>query len=115
MAASHSRFICARMIASRTTEDLCLGMWSLLQSFGAAPRRLVWDNETGIGRNHKLTDQVTSLAGTLGTKFVQLKPYDPESKGVVEQMGGFFETSFMAGPVFSSPDDFNEQLAAPGQ
>lgn len=112
MTASHSRFICARMIPSRTTEDLCLGMWSLLQSFGAVPRRLVWDNESGIGRNHKLTDQVTSLAGTLGTKFVQLKPYDPESKGVVERMNGFFETSFMPGRDFSSPDDFNEQLAA---
>jgi hypothetical protein len=45
MTASHSRFICARMIPSRTTEDLCLGMWSLLSSFGAVPRRLVWDNE----------------------------------------------------------------------
>ena len=112
MTASHSRFICARMIPSRTTEDLCLGMWSLLQSFGAVPRRLVWDNESGIGRNHKLTDQVTSLAGTLGTKFVQLKPYDPESKGVVERMNGFFETSFMPGRDFSSPEDFNEQLAA---
>ena len=112
MTASHSRFICARMIPSRTTEDLCLGMWSLLQSFGAVPRRLVWDNETGIGRNHKLTDQVTSFAGTLGTKFVQLKPYDPESKGVVERMNGFFETSFMPGRSFSSPEDFNEQLAA---
>jgi transposase len=112
MVASHSRFICARMIPSRTTEDLCLAMWWLLENFGAVPRRLVWDNESGIGRNHKLTDQVTSLAGTLGTKFVQLKPYDPESKGIVERMNGFFETSFMPGRDFSSPDDFNEQLAA---
>jgi hypothetical protein len=30
MVASHSRYICARMIPSRTTEDLCLGMWWLL-------------------------------------------------------------------------------------
>jgi transposase len=112
MVASHSRFICARMIPSRTTEDLCLAMWWLLENFGAVPRRLVWDNESGIGRNHKLTDQVTSLAGTLGTKFDQLKPYDPESKGIVERMNGFFETSFMPGRDFSSPDDFNEQLAA---
>ena len=112
MTASHSRFICARMIPSRTSEDLCLGMWSLLSSFGAVPRRLVWDNESGIGRGHRLTDQVMSFAGTLGTKFVQLKPYDPESKGVVERMNGFFETSFMPGRTFSSPEDFNEQLAA---
>jgi transposase len=112
MVASHSRYICARMIPSRTTEDLCLGMWWLLQSFGAVPRRLVWDNEAGIGRRNKLTDQVTSFAGTLGTKFVQLKPYDPESKGVVERMNGYFETSFLPGRTFSSPEDFNAQLAA---
>ena len=112
MTASHSRFICARMIPSRTTEDLCLGMWWLLQSFGAVPRRLVWDNEAGIGRGHKLTDQVTSFAGTLGTKFVQLKPYDPESKGIVERANRYLETSFMPGRTFSSPDDFNEQLSA---
>jgi transposase len=93
MTAPHSRFICARMIPSRTSEDLCLGMWWLLRSFGAVPRRLIWDNETGIGRGHKLTDQVTSFAGTLGTRFVQLKPYDPESKGVVERMNGFLETA----------------------
>ncbi len=53
-----------------------------------------------------------SFAGTLGTKFVQLKPYDSESKGVVERMNGLFEASFMPGRDFSSPDDFNEQLAA---
>jgi transposase len=76
------------------------------------PRRLVWDNEAGIGRRNKLTDQVTSFAGTLGTKFVQLKPYDPESKGVVERMNGYFETSFLPGRTFSSPEDFNVQLAA---
>lgn len=112
MTASHSRFICARMIHSRTTEDLCLGMWWILQSLDAVPRRLVWDNETGIGRRNKLTDQVTSFAGTLGTRVVQLKPYDPESKGVVERMNGFFETSFLPGRTFASPEDFNEQLHA---
>jgi hypothetical protein len=27
MVPSHSRYLCARIIPSRTTEDLCLGMW----------------------------------------------------------------------------------------
>lgn len=47
MVCSHSRFILARMIPSRT---LLAGMWALLEDLGAVPRRLVWDNETGIGR-----------------------------------------------------------------
>ena len=70
LVAPHSRFICARVIPSRTSEDLCMGMWPLLKSFGAVPRRLVYDNVAGIGCRGTLTDQMTFLAGTLGTKFV---------------------------------------------
>ena len=40
---------------------------------------------------------VAAFAGTLATKVVQLPPYDPESKGIVERRNGFFETSFMPG------------------
>ena len=50
MVSSHSRFIMARMIPSRTTGDLLAGMWALLERLGAVPRRLIWDNEAGIGR-----------------------------------------------------------------
>jgi hypothetical protein len=46
----------------------------------------------------------------LATRLHQLKPYDPESKGIVERRNGFFETSFMPGRVFDSPADFNTQL-----
>ena len=35
---------------------------------------------------------------------------DPESKGIVERRNGFFETSFMPGRHFESPDDFNAQF-----
>src|SRR5690606_10406528 len=42
----------------------------------------------------------------------QLKPYDPESKGIVERRNGWLETSFMPGRTFTSPADFNTQLAA---
>ena len=52
MVSSHSRFIMARMIPSRMTGDLLAGMWDLLGSLGAVPRRLIWDNETGIGRRN---------------------------------------------------------------
>jgi hypothetical protein len=51
--------------------------------------------------------RVTAFAGTLATRIVQLKPYDPESKGIVERRNGFFETSFMPGRTFVSPADFN--------
>ena len=36
--------------------------------------------------------------GTLGSRLVQLKPYDPESKGMVERANRYLETSFLPGP-----------------
>jgi hypothetical protein len=49
--------------------------------------------------------------GTLGSRLVQLKPCDPESKGIVERANRYLETSFLPGRIFASPDDFNDQLA----
>ena len=108
--AAHSRFMVGRMIPTRHTEDLLLGMWVLLQQLGAVPRRLIWDNESGIGRGKRHADGVGAFTGTLATTLVRLKPYDPESKGVVERRNGFFETSFMPGREFASPADFNTQF-----
>jgi hypothetical protein len=113
MVAAFSRFITALMLPSRQTMDLVAGMWSLLSGqIGAVPHELWWDNEAGIGRRGRLTDPVTSLVGTLATKLVQLKPYDPESKGIVERANRFLETSFLPGRTFESPVDFNDQLGA---
>jgi hypothetical protein len=81
MVASFSKFITAVMIPSRTTADLLAGMWALLsQQLGAVPRRLIWDNETGIGRRNRLAAGVGGFAGALATKIHQLKAYDPKSK-----------------------------------
>lgn len=108
---AHSRFITGRMIPTRRTEDLLLGSWSLIQQLGAVPRRLIWDNEPGIGRGPRRAAGVTEFMGMLATRLVLLKPRDPESKGIVERRNGFFETSFMPGRTFASPTDFNTQFA----
>ncbi|KRE40812.1 IS21 family transposase [Knoellia sp. Soil729] len=107
---AYSRFILASMIPTRHTADLLLGMWELLQQLGAVPRRLIWDNESGIGRGQRHAQGVGAVTGTLATTLQRLKPYDPESKGIVERRNGFFETSFMPGRDFASPADFNNQL-----
>ena len=111
MVAAHSRFITGRMVPTRTTADLLLGSWELVQQLGRVPRRLIWDNETGIGRGGRPAAGVAAFTGALATRLVQLRPYDPESKGVVERRNGFFETSFMPGRSFTSPADFNAQFA----
>lgn len=108
--AAHSRFMLGRMIPTRTTADLLLGMWLLLEQLGAVPRRLIWDNETGIGRGKRHAEGVAAFTGTLATTLVRLRPNDPESKGVVERRNGYFETSFMPGREFETPADFNTQF-----
>lgn len=110
MVPSYSRFICGEMIPTRQTADLLLGSWSLIDGFGRVPRRLIWDGETGIGRRGRPVAGVAEFCGTLATRVHQLKPRDPESKGIVERRNGFFETSFMPGRTFVSPADFNAQF-----
>jgi transposase len=108
--AAHSRFMLARMLPTRHTADLLLGMWELLSRLGAVPRRLIWDNESGIGRGKRHAEGVGAFTGTLATTLQRLKPYDPQTKGVVERRNGFFETSFMPGRTFTSPTDFDAQF-----
>ncbi len=108
--AAHSRFMTGRMIPTRKTEDLLLGSWELLQQLGRVPRRLIWDNEPGIGRGQRRAEGVEQFMGTLATRLVLLPPKDPESKGVVERRNGWFETSFMPGRSFTGPADFNGQF-----
>ncbi|MEI2826923.1 MAG: hypothetical protein V9F04_11335 [Dermatophilaceae bacterium] len=98
------------MIPTRTTADLLLGMWMLLQLLGRVPRRLIWDNETGVGRGKRHAEGVSAFTGTLATTLQRLKANDPESKGVVERRNGYYETSFMPGREFASPADFNIQF-----
>jgi hypothetical protein len=107
---AYSRFVVGRMIPTRKTEDLLLGMWELLKGPGCVPRRLIWDNEPGIGRGQRRAQGVESFMGTLATRLVLLPPNDPQSKGIVERRNGWFETSFMPGRDFTSPADFNAQF-----
>jgi hypothetical protein len=100
-----------RMIPTRHTEDLVLAMWELIQDLGAVPRRLIWDNESGIGRGKRHAEGVAAFAGVVATTVQRLKAYDPESKGVVERRNGYYETSFMPGRSFASPADFNSQFS----
>jgi len=111
MVAAYSRFVAAVMLPSRITGDLLAGMWQLLsRDIGAIPRTLLWDNESGIGQRGRLAQGVSGFCGVLGTRLIQARPYDPETKGVVERANGYLGTSFLSGRTFASPADFNTQL-----
>ncbi|MFE2611931.1 IS21 family transposase [Streptomyces mirabilis] len=115
MVAGYSRVITARMLPSRQAADLVSGHWDLLSAWNAVPRALVWDNEAAIGRRREgravLSHEFAALAGLLACKVILCRPRDPEAKGLVERANGYLETSFLPGRVFTSPADFNTQLA----
>lgn len=111
MVAAYSRFIAAIMLPSRVTGDLLAGMWQLIADrVGAVPRTLLWDNESGIGQRGRLAEGVAGFCGVLGTRLVQARPYDPETKGLVERANGYLATSFLPGRTFTCAADFNAQL-----
>jgi transposase len=111
MTCGHSRVTDAVMIPSRRAGDILAGMWEVIADWGACPRTLVWDREAAIGGTGRLTVEAASFAGTLGVRIRLAPPRDPEFKGMVERNNGFFETSFLPGRSFTSPADFNAQLA----
>lgn len=114
MVCGYSRWLSAVMIPSRQGPDLLTGQWQLICRLGAAPKALVWDNESAVGSWHggrpQLTEAMNAFRGTLGIKVVQCRPRDPEAKGLVERANGYLETSFLPGRRFVSPADFNAQL-----
>jgi transposase len=116
MVAGYSRVIAARMLPTRTAEDLLAGMWTLIAGWGAVPKTLVWDNEGAIGSwksgRPQLTTATQAFRGTLGIAVRLCRPADPEAKGLVERVNGYLETSFLPGRGFASPADFNQQLTA---
>jgi transposase len=115
MVSGYARWLSARLLPSRAGEDLFAGWWRLLQGLGGVPRVLVWGGEGAVGRwrrgRGELTAETHAFRGVLGAKVVICRPADPEAKGLVERANGYLETSFLPGRVFTSPDDFNLQLA----
>jgi transposase len=115
MVSGYSRWLSARLVPSRTAEDLFAGWWQLLEQLGGVPKALVWDQEGAVGKRRRrvtvLTGAAHAFRGVLGAKIVLCDPADPEAKGLVERANGYLETSFLPGRTFASPADFNTQLA----
>jgi transposase len=112
MVSGYSRWAGAVLIPSRNAEDLFAGWWQLIQALGAVPRLLVWDGEGAVGRHpDKLTAECQAFRGTLATSVYICKPADPEAKGLVERFHDYLERSWLPGREFTSPADFNAQLA----
>jgi transposase len=112
----YSRWIVGRMIPSRQAHDILGGHLACLLELGGVPRKGVYDNEAALavrraGRRSTPTEVFNQFRGVLGMGVVFCLPGDPEAKGLVERANRYLETSFLPGRTFSSPADFNAQLA----
>jgi len=107
----YSRVGAATMVFSKEAPDLLYGIGDCLAKLGALPETLVWDREGALhGGEGRPSEPFAALCGQLRVGWRFLEPHDPQSKGVVERLQGFIETSFEPGRSFASELDFQEQL-----
>jgi transposase len=107
----YSRAGAGTLVFSKEAPDLLYGIGECLRKLGGLPETLVWDREGALhaGGGHP-TDVFAAFCGVLGVAWYFLEAKDPQSKGVVERLQGYLETSFEPGRSFVGPLDFQQQL-----
>jgi transposase len=107
----YSRVGAGALVFSKEAPDLLYGIGACLATLGALPETLVWDREGALhAGGGRPTDVFAGFCGGLGVGWRILEPRDPQSKGVVERLQGYLETSFEPGRSFAGELDFQEQL-----
>jgi transposase len=107
----YSRAGAATLVFSKEAPDLLYGIGDCLAKLGALPETLVWDREGALhAGDGRPTEPFAALCGELRVGWRFLGPHDPQSKGVVERLQGYMETSFEPGRSFVGELDFQEQL-----
>jgi transposase len=109
----YSRAGAGALVFSKEAPDLLYGIARCLALLGGLPETLVWDREGALhAGGGRPTDAFAAFCGELRLSWRFLEPHDPESKGVVERLQGYLETSFEPGRRFANERDFALQLDA---
>jgi transposase len=107
----YSRTGAGALVFSKEAPDLLYGVGECLRKLGGLPGTLVWDREGALhAAGGHPTDVFAAFCGQLGVGRRFLEPRDPQSKGVVERLQGYLETSFEPGRSFVNELDYQEQL-----
>ncbi len=107
----YSRAGAGTLVFSKQVPDLLYGIGDCLVKLGALPETLVWDREGALHAGEgRPTEPFAAFCGELGLGWQILEARDPQSKGVVERLQGYLETSFEPGRSFVGERDFQEQL-----
>ena len=112
-ALGYSRAGAGALVFSKEPPDLLWGMVRCLWSLGALPQVLVWDREGSLhAGGGRPTEVYAAFCGQLKIDWLFCEPGDPQAKGVVERLQGYFETNFEPGRRFANHLDFQLQLDA---
>jgi transposase len=107
----YSRAGAGTLIFSKEAPDLLYGIGRCLTELGGLPETLVWDREGALhAGGGRPTDPFAAFCGELSVGWRFLEAKDPQSKGVVERLQGYAETSFEPGRGFANELDFQAQL-----
>jgi len=117
MVSGHSGHLSALLLPSSEAGDLFAGCWQLLARLGAVPRVIAWSSQRAVGRRlpsgmTELTKECTEFAAALGAKLIIGGTAGQPTRDLLESAHVHLERSFLTGRAFSSPGDFNAQLAA---
>ncbi len=107
----YSRVGAGTLVFSKEAPGLLYGIGESLRKLGALPETLVWDREGALhAGGGRPTEPFAAFCGQLAVGWCFLEAKDPQSKGVVERLQGYLETSFEPGRSFLGPLDYQEQL-----
>jgi transposase len=107
----YSRAGAGTLVFSKQAPDVLYGIGACLAKLGALPETLVWDREGALhAGGGRPTEPFAAFCGELRVGWRFLEPRDPQSKGVVERLQGFVETSFEPGRAFVGELDYQDQL-----
>ena len=107
----YSRTGVGTLVFSKEAPDLLYGIGGCLAKLGGLPEALVWDREGALhAGGGRPSDPFAAFCGELRVGWRFLEPRDPQSKGVVERLQGYMETSFEPGRSFVGELDYQEQL-----
>ncbi len=95
-----------QLFPGETAECVVQGLVDIFQHIGGVPRRLVFDNATGVGRRVgeavRLTELFYRFQAHYGFEVTFCNPYAGYEKGSVENKVGFFRRNLLVPiPVFS--------------
>lgn len=108
---AYSRAGAGALVFSKQAPDLLYGIGRCLALLGGLPETLVWDREGALhGGGGRPTDAFAAFCGQLAVGWRFLEAKDPQSKGVVERLQGYAETSFEPGRSFANALDYQQQL-----